>query len=141
MYDDTITLFNHRNGLWYPSVISGVDLKVTTSSSITTGGINNVGEVSIIVHTSKSKAIKTKGGLKQYVEPLAFKVVDDPEYYLTFKPEEDFILAEEYEGGIEDDDDYDSGFYDELKSTRDGVYKIQAAAWYSLLPHFEIGAK
>lgn len=141
MYDDTITVFNHRNGRWYPTTIEHVDIKVTTASNLTVNGISNMGEVSIIIHASKTKTIKTTEGLKQYLDPLAFIVVDDPEYYLTFKPEEDFILAGRYDDGIAEDDDYDSGFYHEMNKTRDGIYKIQACAWYSLLPHFEIGAK
>lgn len=137
MYDDTITVFNHRGEYWFPTVFEGADLKVTTASNITASGINNVGDVSIIIHISKNKGIRSG---KRYIDPMEFQTVEDPENFYTFKPEDDFIVVGEYYD-IENDEDYDSGFYHEMNATKDGVYKIQAAAWYSLLPHFEIGAR
>ena len=39
------------------------------------------------------------------------------------------------------EDDYDEGFYHAMNDANDGVYRITAAAWYDLLPHFEIDGR
>lgn len=80
--------------------------------------------------------------VKKYTGPMAFSKLDDPRSWFTFCPEQDFILV----GAWLDtepipDDAYESGFYDAMNETNDGVYKITSAAFYGLLPHFEIGGQ
>lgn len=144
MYQNTITLFNfHRaTGLWYPSVISGVDLIASKANNATKEGTTNSDAVDIIIHCTADRAVQTSEGLKSYTGAKAYARCNAPTEHITFAPECDFI----YDGVWSDlsplsDDEFDSGLYHELNETQDGVYMISSAAFYSLLPHFEIGGR
>lgn len=144
MYQNTITLFNFhkKTGVWYPSVISGVDLIASKANNATKEGTVNGDTVEIIIHCNKEKAIKTSEGLKSYTGAKAYAVCDNPSNCITFTPECDFI----YDGVWPDlspviDDDSDSGLYHDMNEIKDGVYMITSAVFYSLLPHFEIGGR
>lgn len=144
MYDHTITVFNHHadTGLWYPSVIEKVDLIENKGSNATTAGKTNADTVDIIIHCSADRKVTTTAGQKSYTGPKEYAVCANPAERITFKPECDFI----YDGAWPDltpinDDGYESGLYHALNDAHDGVYMIQSAVCYSLLPHFEIGGR
>lgn len=145
MYQNTITLFNFHEatGLWYPSVFTGVDLGVNNSSRSTKDGKNNGDAVSVIIHCAADKTFTTADGTeKSYTGAKAYAKCENPTACITFKPECDFI----YEGAWPDleplrEEDYESGLYHALNDEYDGVYMISSAAYYGLLPHFEIGGR
>lgn len=144
MYQDTITVFNfHKtSGLWYPSIITGADLLAAKSSNHTTNGMNNADSVEIIVHCTAAKVFATSDGDKSYTGPKEYAKCDNPAQRITFTPESDFI----YNGAWPDltpinDDEYDDGLYHALNEEHDGIYMISSAAFYGLLPHFEIGGR
>lgn len=145
MFQNTITLFNYHEttGNWHPSVFSNVDLSVNASSNSTKDGKNSNDAVTVIIHCTKDKTFTTVDGLeKTYTGAKAYARCDDPTAHVTFKPECDFI----YEGAWPDsdpicDEDYESGFYHAMNEEHDDVYMISSAAFYSLLPHFEIGGR
>ena len=144
MYQNTITIFNYHagSGMWYPSVVEGADLIVNKSSTSTTAGKNNADSVDIIVHCSAEKVITTTAGAKSYTGPKEYAKCENPAERITFKPECDFI----YDGIWPElapisDDGYDSGLYHALNDEHDGIYMISSAAFYGLLPHFEIGGR
>lgn len=145
MYQNTITLFNFHEatGLWYPSVFTGVDLGVNNSSRSTKDGKNNGDAVSVIIHCAADKTFTTADGTeKSYTGAKAYAKCENPTACITFKPECDFI----YEGAWPDleplrEEDYESGLYHALNDEHDGVYMISSAAYYGLLPHFEIGGR
>lgn len=144
MYRDTVTVFNYHtaSGCWFPSVVSGADLLVTKSRSATAAGGNNADTVDIIIHCTADKRISTGAGIKSYTGPKEYACCENPAQYITFAPECDFIYA----GAWPDtepltDDDYDEGLYHALNEEHDGVYLISYAAFYGLLPHFEIGGR
>ena len=144
MYHNTITLFNFhkQTGKWYPSVISGVDLVSHKASTNTREGVNNNDVVDVIIRCTKDRVVSTSSGVKSYTGVKAYARCDTPAAYITFAPEVDFI----YEGVWADldpidDSDYESGLYHELNNEYDGVYLISSAAFYDLLPHFEIGGR
>lgn len=145
MYQNTITLFNFHEatGLWYPSVFTGVDLGVNNSSRSTKDGKNNGDAVSVIIHCTADKTFTTADGtVKSYTGAKAYAKCENPTACITFKPECDFI----YEGAWPDleplrEEDYESGLYHALNDEHDGVYMISSAAYYGLLPHFEIGGR
>lgn len=145
MFDSTITLFNFHegSGKWYLSTISGVDFGSTKSSSASKQGVINADAVELLVPCLQDKSITTgNGGLKSYAEPKEYAACADPEKRITFRPERDFI----YDGVWNDldpivDGDYESGLYHELNDDHDGIFLIASAAFYSLLPHFEIGGR
>ena len=145
MYQNTITLFNFHEatGLWYPSVFTGVDLGVNNSSRSTKDGKNNGDAVSVIIHCTADKTFTTADGTeKSYTGAKAYAKCENPTACITFKPECDFI----YEGAWPDleplrEEDYESGLYHALNDEHYGVYMISSAAYYGLLPHFEIGGR
>ena len=145
MYQNTITLFNFHEatGLWYPSVFTGVDLGVNNSSRSTKDGKNNGDAVSVIIHCTADKTFTTADGTeKSYTGAKAYAKCENPTACITFKPECDFI----YGGAWPDleplrEEDYESGLYHALNDEHDGVYMISSAAYYGLLPHFEIGGR
>lgn len=145
MYESTITLFNFHEatGLWYSSVFSGVDLGVNTSSNSTTNGTNGDDTVNMIIHCTRDKRFITADGAeKSYIGAKAYAKCDNPTACITFKPECDFI----YEGEWADltpisEEDYESGYYHAMNEKYDGVHMISSAAFFGLLPHFEIGGR
>lgn len=144
MYQDTITVFNYHkeSGLWYPSVIEGANLLANKASSLTGTGITNADAVDVIIHCTADKMISTRSGDKKYIGPKEYARCADPSGFITFQPEGDFL----YDGVWDDltpvdDNGYDSGLYHVMNEEHDGVYLISSAAFYSLLPHFEIGGK
>ena len=145
MFRNTITLFNYHNatGLWYPTVFKGVDLGINTASNSTKDGKNSNDTVSIIIPCTKDKVFITADGTKKsYTEAKVYAKCDNPAVYITFKPECDFIYNGEWTD-IEpvNDEDYESSFYHSMNEEYDGVYMISSAAFYGLLPHFEIGGR
>lgn len=75
MYQNTITLFNFhkKTGVWYPSVISGVDLIASKANNATKEGTVNGDTVEIIIHCNKEKAVETSEGLKSYTGAKAYE--------------------------------------------------------------------
>lgn len=144
MYQNTITLFNFHaaTGLWYPSVISGADLIASSANAEMKEGTGNKDAVEVIIHCTADKCILTSQGVKSYESAKNYAKCDNPSGCITFKPEKDFI----YDGLWSDlspmnGENYDSGLYNELNTSYDGVYMISSAAFYGLLPHFEIGGR
>ena len=139
MHDETITVFNLKNGYWYPTIISGVHIETHTAADLTINGINNVGSVFISIPAAKNRTVKTSAGTKRFVRPKEYESSDPAECF-TMTPDSDFIYEGEWRN-IEADDDYDSGFYDEMNRTKDGIHLINAAEFLKLIPHIEVGAK
>ena len=146
MYNDTLTLFNYhkKTGFWYPSVISGVDVKEIHSSDLTTRGTNNGDAVEVLINCTTDKIVVCKDGAEKcYTKAKAYHKINNPESYITFDTEQDFFFVGEWDdlSPISDDDGFDSGIYQQLNDELDGVYKITSASYFSLIPHFEIGGK
>lgn len=140
MYDNTITVFNYhqKSGKWFPTVISKADFLVNKSSSSTSGGLDNADSVEIIVRCTPDRVINGK----KYVPPKQYAKCDTPQAFITFAPESDFIFDGEHHSAEPIvDDDYDEGFYHAMNEEHDGVYIVTSAAFFSLLPHFEIGGR
>lgn len=142
MYDRTITVFNFHDGMWYPSVISAVNLLDSKSRNASVNGCQNTDAVEIIIHCAPDKSIDTSAGRKSYTGPKAYAKLTKPEEFITFQPECDFIYDGEWaELSPVSDDDYDEGLYHALNEKHDGIYMITSAAFFGLLPHFEIGGR
>ena len=146
MFDRTITLFNfHKpSGNWYPTVIAGVDIQIESGMSPATPGVQNDAHVaSVLIPSKKDKSIVLQDkSVKSYLGPKAYARCEDPEGHFTFQLDKDFF----YEGEWPDlnpvsDDDYDEGFYNEVNKLYDDVFSVKTAAFYGLIPHFEIGGR
>lgn len=79
---------------------------------------------------------------KQYIAPKAYATVETPVNYFTFTPESDFFIVGNYysEEPIADSG-FGDGLYSAINAALDGVYMVSSAAFYSLIPHFEIGGR
>lgn len=147
MFTDTITLFNLNNGMWYPHIIHNVDAAgiISGASATPLNGSTKADNGLILIQTYGSagiKAIDTDSGTRVYVEPKAYAALVSGSSAVTFQPQTDFIMLGAYEGVSPIvDDDYEAGFYDEMNSKYDNIYQIVSAAYYSLIPHFEIGVR
>ena len=152
MHDSTVTLFNghERRGvlLWYPTVFTGVTLTETRGDTATPdAGTVSADTVEIIIRTAADKTSRTPSGtIRQYAGPKEYAALADPSGYFTFTPQRDFIavgdLSAAYPEPVEDEaeDDF-HGFYHAMSKTRDRVYLVTDAAFFSLLPHFEVSGR
>ena len=144
MHDATITLFNfhERTGNWYPTIFNQVSLTEAKADSATAdAGIKNGDTIEAIIRTAADKSNTEYGVKVQYVGPKAYAALENPVGYFTFATEQDFFFVGNAASGIVSDDDYDEGFYHAMNKEHDGVYLVQSAAFYSLIPHFEIGGR
>lgn len=144
MFRDTITIFNYhaQTGLWYPSVVSCACVSENGGTNAAKNGVQNSDTAEILLQCNADKSVLTSIGQKNYLGAKAYANCDNPEKYFTFHAQQDFILV----GGLQDispisDADNDAGLYHKMNDTQDGVYMIHTAAFYGLLPHFEIGGR
>ncbi|MBQ9347017.1 MAG: hypothetical protein IJT94_06700 [Oscillibacter sp.] len=152
MYDAVITLFNchERDSVrkWYPTVFSGVTLEAVRSDarSVSDGTVGADTAV-VILPTAPDCSKKTASdAVRQYAGPKEYAALADPSGFFTFTPQQDFFvkgdLSGEYPVPVEDEaEDAFHGFYHAINQRRDGVYLVTEAAFFPLIPHFEIGGK
>ena len=134
MFDREITLFNPHGEKWYTTLFTGVQMNAVSSKNATTHGQNNGDTVEIIINMPCEDV--------SYLGPKAYAALPDPTGYFTFAPESSFgVVGDHTENDPLDDDDYEQGLYHELNATMDEVYMVTSAAYYSLIPHYEIGGR
>jgi hypothetical protein len=145
MFGDTITLFNFHEptSMWYAHTISGCDCGITAANTATTqNGITKSDNSTLIIPCSSDKVITTVDSEAEYCTPKKYTLLSDPENYITFQPETDFFVVGEYNGSSSvSDEDYEDGFYDYINSESDDVFMVASAAFYGMIPHFEIGGR
>ncbi len=150
MYDAVVTLFNfhEKTGAWYPTVFGGVNLLETKAETATRdSGRTNGDTVELILHTSGDRTAQAMDAdgtpvRVQYVGRKEYAALENPQGYFTFKAETDFIAVGNHaQKAPLVDDEYDEGLYHAMNTEYDGVYMITAAAYFGLLPHFEIGGR
>lgn len=142
LFQDVITVFNYHKGLWYPTVITDAHVIAVKASTHATDGYNNADTVEVHITSNKAQNVGTPDGNKSYIAPKDFAALATPAGFITFTPERDFFYA----GRWDDltpvvDDDYDEGFYSAMNKEQDGVHLISSAAYYGLIPHFELGGR
>lgn len=144
VYRNTVTIFNYheKNERWYSTVFPAAHLEAAKSASPSAGaGILKGDAVEMILPVSKDKSIKVDDTVKQYIRPKEYDALDDPSGYFTFHPERDFFAVGNHETEPVDDDDYDEGYYHAMNTSLDEVYMVSSAAFFPLLPHFEVGGR
>ncbi len=150
MYDKTITLFNYhkQTDSWRTTVFTGVDLVETVGANATRQGHTNSDAVELLINMNKDTPIVTPtdtAGVtvsKQYLPPKAYAALSDPVNHFTFTPEHDFFReGNHYSAEPISDADYEDGLYSDINTGFDGVYMVSSAAYFSLIPHFEIGGR
>lgn len=144
MRDATVTLFNFHEatGKWYPTEFHNVTLTEANASAPTPdAGMKSADTTELIIHTAADKSSAENGVTVRYVGPKEYAALENPVGYFTFKPGRDFFYVGSVMAGTYSDDDYDEGLYHDMNKAYDGVYMIQSWAFYSLIPHFEIGGR
>ena len=103
IYKQTVTLFNRKdvNGVtfWYPSVISGVHLKIDRSIIISTYGEQAQDNAMLHIRYGGGDVIRLADGrAKVYMTPKVFRRSGDPERNITFAFGDnfDFIVSGEF---------------------------------------------
>jgi hypothetical protein len=136
--------FHEATGKWYPNEFHNVSLTAANANAPTPdAGMKSADAVEIIIRTAADKSNTENGVTVRYVEPKQYAALESPVGYFTFKPEQDFFYVGACAAGAYSEDDYedDNGFYHFMNKSYDGVYLIQSATFYSLIPHFEIGGR
>lgn len=151
MYNATVTIFNlyesRTAAMWYPHVLSGVDLITDKGQLLKKYGPDNTdnAELHIVYEQKDEKRIIRDASGKElpWLPPKAWKsqvndLLDDS---VTFGPD-DFFMEGEWTDGIVDEENYTSGFYDFMNNQYDFVFLISSVGGpYSVIPHFEILGK
>ena len=151
MYKDTVTVFNRyvdsfKNTIWYPHVISGVNLIV--DKAVIAEKYGKYGDV------SKDNAVMNvkydivdgviKIGDKPYLPPKKWErqVNDNLPKSITFTAgnDFDFFMLGDY-GSEEPIIDENGRFYSDMQREYDDVFAITSVAKYTVIPHFEIVGK
>lgn len=152
MFDCTVTIFNYHKATdtWYMSVVSSADIgEATQKGQVRDAGATNSSAVTLLLPCSSDKSITTTDGTREYATPKTYAECDVPAECFTLSPECDFIysgdateLSDFSDADLTEgiaDTDYEEGFYRAMNDAYDGVYMINSAEFYSLIPHFEIG--
>lgn len=144
MHDKTVTLWNYHQetGMWYPTVIGGVSFWTNDAAAVSSHGGNSVTSFEASIPCAPGGTIISKGGEKHISLPKEFAACANPDRCITFAPGIDFIAEGETESVMPvHDTDYESGFYDAMNASNDGVHLITSAIYYGLIPHYEIGGR
>lgn len=148
MYDKIVTVFNYRENasgaVWYPHVLSGVDLNTDRGAILKKYGPDNADNAELhiaCVHQDGKTLIRDAAGeLLSWRPPKEWKSQETDLLggAITFD-ERDFFVLGEWSDGIVNEDDYRDGFYEHMNSLRDFVFLITSVGGpYTLIPHFEI---
>lgn len=156
MYNATITVFNYYESntakLWYPHVLSGVDLITDKGQMLKKYGPNSIDNaelhIKFVEKKDKKIIIDSSGKELLWSPPKSWQkqTNDEMEESITFDAGEDFFFNGIWEGGYINDDDYADrrypGFQAYMANTYDYVYLITSVGGpYSVIPHFEILGK
>ncbi len=143
MYQDTITLFNRKDGgrgqgdIWLPTVIKNVNLVIDKAVINAQYGPESRDNAVLNVRYKMDGGNVMVAG-KPWMPPMEWDKTMDS---LTFA-EGDFFWAGEWNGGIAQDTDYgDESFYNYMNRTKDYVFAITSVSKLSVIPHFEIVGK
>ena len=148
MYKDIVTIFNRyvdsfENTIWYPHVLSDVNLTVDKAAIVA-----KYGEVSKDNAVLNVRCHFANGGImvgnKPYLSPKEWErqTNDQLPNSITFTAgnDFDFFMLGDY-GSEEPIVDEDGRFFSNMQDEYDYVYAITSSAQYSVIPHFEITGK
>ena len=136
MFHDTITVFNRRGDVWYPTVLEGVRLMTDRAGIAARYGAQANDRAVALIPLREG----TAGG-KAYVPAKVWAELPDPAQAVTFAAGEafDFLLDGPWpDGSPVCDGDYPKGFYDHMNRARDGVYAVTSVSKFDVIPHLEV---
>lgn len=155
MYDRTVTVFvNYESktaNVWYPFVLSGVDLNTDRGAILKKYGADSTDNaelhVACVLSDGNPYIKDASGDFLPYLTRKEWEkqTNDNLAESITFGAG-DFIMLGEWTGGIVNDDDYTDrryqGFYAYLNDLYDNVYMITSvSSLYTVIPHLEILGK
>lgn len=150
MYNDTITLFNRKEGregdTWYPTVIKNADLNIDKAAILAKYG-PEAKDTAVLHVRYQNKDGKKIISEKPWMPPKEWDAQLDPVKAITFTDGDrfDFFWLGAWEGAdqIEDADYFAyTDFYTYMNKTHDFVFAISSVGGpYSVIPHFEITGK
>lgn len=154
IYTQTVTLFNRiktetdegEETLWYPTILKGVHLIDTHSTTWNNqgGASGDTAELHVMYEVRDGKIIVAD---KPYYPPKEYRRLAEPQNAITFafghNDDSDFFMEGEFgfDGAISDDAYDRHGFYNYMNKMYDCVYSISGANKFNLIPHFVITAR
>lgn len=150
MYNDTVTLFNRKEGdtgdTWYPTVIRNVHLNMDRAALMAKYGAEAADSAVLNIRYIRDGGNKMVAG-KRWLPPKEWERQPEHSETVTFTSGDrfDFFWLGEWEGdGPVHDADFfsDSDFYTYMNRTHDYVFAVSSVGGpYSVIPHFEIMGK
>ena len=143
----TVTVFNRYDATptdtrYYATVIEGVKLQVDKAAAVSTSGLKDADSMWCSIPYAATESGITINDIP-HLSPKewAAQTGDEMEQSLTFDEGRDILMDGEWDGPkiINDADYIRVGFLGYLRNRFDGVYLINSASRYDLIPHFELG--
>lgn len=143
----TVTVFNRYDASptdtrYYATVIEGVKLQVDKAAAVSTSGLKDADSMWCSIPYAATESGITINDIP-HLSPKewAAQTGDEMEQSLTFDEGRDILMDGEWDGPkvVYDSDYIRVGFLGYLRSRFDGVYLINSASRYDLIPHFELG--
>lgn len=126
MFQDTVTIFNQKDHIWYPTVLYGVEAQEVVAQSAGADGSTPKNQCSLHIPQTL---------MDDYRKPKEW----DGQGY-TLKCGEFFVIGD-YGGAPINDDDYTGasvGYLDYMKNNHDGVYRITSTSVFKTIKHIEV---
>lgn len=150
MYNDTVTLFNRKEGdegdTWFPTVLRNVQLNMDKAAILAKYG-PNAADAAVLniryIQDGENKMVAHK----RWLPPKEWERSKEHGETITFTPGDRFDFFWLGDWGSEEpvhDADYfsDTDFYTYMNRTHDYVFAVSSVGGpYSVIPHFEILGK
>lgn len=133
MFNDIITVFNHVEDIWYPTVLVNVELQAANGQSKSKDGNFSTDTALLMINIDEEVE-------NRYLKPKEYEKTEDKVGRFTLR-EDDFFIEGEYIADIVDDTAYERGFFEYMKANYDDVFSISEVKRFSTVPHFEVGGK
>lgn len=143
MYNDTITVFNRKENMWYPTVLHNVNLNMDRAAILAKYGESAKDTAALNVRFRTENGERLIGN-KTWLPPKEWEKLADPAGHITFRGGDtfDFFVLGKWAGDkpIDNDEYFDrDGFYNYMNKEYDYVFAVSSVGGpYSVIPHFEI---
>lgn len=142
-----LTVFNRYDAAaddvrYYATIIHGATLQVDKAAAISTSGLKDADSMwCSIPYANMGDHIEINGIPHLSPREWAAQTGDEMEQSITFDEGRDILMDGEWDGPkVVNEADYSRvGFLGYLRNRYDGVYLINSASRYDLIPHFELG--
>lgn len=125
MFNDTVTIFNLYDEIWYSTVLQGVEVQEICGRTESKDGSTPKNSCSLHIPEAL---------MGDYHRP---KEYDGEGYTLQ---EGDFFVLGDFSSEPVDENDYLTGYATYMKDTYDGVYNINSVGIYKTIRHIEVNA-